>query len=190
MNPTATQLMVVTLADRRTSDLDTQCPDLRAELERHHAACVGWARSCCGWNLAEADDVLQSSYLKVLDGRARFHARSAFKTWLFAVIRKTASEHRRRHVLRQLLPDKLRWPYDDDVRDDPLVALGRSESSTELLRALSRLPRRQRELLHLVFYQELRIEDAAEVLGISVGTARTHYERGKARLRQLLTAGA
>jgi RNA polymerase sigma-70 factor (ECF subfamily) len=37
-----------------------------------------------------------------------------------------------------------------------------------------------------VFYQEMSIAAAAEVLGVSLGTARTHYERGKARLRLLL----
>ena len=41
-------------------------------------------------------------------------------------------------------------------------------------------------MLHLVFYQDLTIADAAEILGVSVGSARTHYERGKAQLRRLL----
>ena len=48
------------------------------------------------------------------------------------------------------------------------------------------LPARQRELLHLVFYHDLSIAEAAGILGVAVGTARTHYERGKARLRQWL----
>jgi len=51
---------------------------------------------------------------------------------------------------------------------------------------LLRLSPRQRELLHLVFYQELTIEEAAGVLGISVGSARVHYERGKAAVRRML----
>jgi RNA polymerase sigma-70 factor (ECF subfamily) len=40
--------------------------------------------------------------------------------------------------------------------------------------------------LHLVFYQDLTIAAAADVLGISLGSARVHYERGKAQLRRHL----
>jgi RNA polymerase sigma-70 factor (ECF subfamily) len=52
--------------------------------------------------------------------------------------------------------------------------------------ALNTLSPRQREVLHLVFYQDLTIAAAADVLGVSVGAARVHYERGKAQLRRLL----
>jgi len=40
-----------------------------------------------------AADVLQIAYLKVLNGKAAFDARSSFKTWLFAVIRRTAADY-------------------------------------------------------------------------------------------------
>jgi RNA polymerase sigma-70 factor (ECF subfamily) len=61
-----------------------------------------------------------------------------------------------------------------------------SENSLALLQALAVLSVRQREVLHLVFYQDLTIGEAAEVLNLNLGTARTHFERGKRQLRKML----
>ncbi|MFQ6046619.1 MAG: RNA polymerase sigma factor [Gemmatimonadales bacterium] len=162
--------------------------DLERELERHHRAARGWALSCCAWDETTAQDVLQASYLKILDGRAKFAGRSSFKTWLFGVIRRTAAEHRRRKLVRRFVPlsrlDAL--PEGPAGEADPETVTARSDESRRLIAALLRLPRRQRELLHLVFYQDLSISEAAAALGVSIGTARTHYERGKRRLRELL----
>jgi RNA polymerase sigma-70 factor (ECF subfamily) len=162
--------------------------DLEAELERHHRAAVGWALSCCGWDRTQADDVLQTSYLKVLEGRATFGGRSAFRTWLFGVIRRTALEQRRRRaVLRLVRLGSVAGPNEPRAAGhDPVAALEHSETTRQLMAALEALPGRQRELLHLVFYEDMSISQAAEVLGVGVGTARTHYERGKRRLRELL----
>jgi RNA polymerase sigma-70 factor (ECF subfamily) len=70
---------------------------------------------------------------------------------------------------------------------DPEALAGEAESSRNLLGALAELPVRQRQVLHLVFYQDLTIEEASRVLNISLGTARTHFERGKRRLREILS---
>lgn len=164
--------------------------DLRAALERHHAECVGWAMACCGFDRSEANDVLQDAYLKVLDGRAVFRGDSAFRTWMFGVVRRTASEHRR-NVLRRLAT-AWREERHDVAWDpaDPGATIDARALAFRLRQALRSLPRRQREVLHLVFDQDLTVEAAAGVMGVSVGSARTHYARGKARLRDLLGGSA
>ncbi|HEX4599847.1 MAG TPA: RNA polymerase sigma factor [Gemmatimonadales bacterium] len=162
--------------------------DLAAQLEQLHAAAFGWALGCCGWDRPVAEDVLQASYLKILEGRARFEERSSFRTWVFGVIRRTAQEARRRAALRRWLPLARLFlgPQEADGRPDPEAALAHAEETARLVGALGRLPPRQRETLHLVFYQDLTIAEAATVLGVTLGTARTHYERGKRALRRLL----
>ena len=160
---------------------------LRSMLEQHHAVSYGWALNCCSRDPVEAEDVLQTVYWKVLDGRARYDGRAAFKTWLFAVIRRTAAGERRRLWLRKLGLTRYERAQDGPVHHDrPAEKMERSEAQAALRDALARLPRRQQEVLHLVFYQDLSVQEAAVAMGVSVGSARTHYERGKARLRETL----
>lgn len=158
---------------------------LEPELDRLHRAAIGWALACCAGDRAAAEDALQASYLKILDGRARFDGRASFRTWLFAVVRRTVAEERRRGALRRLLP-LAALDATPNGQLDPAAALVRAEATRRLEAALKTLSSRQREVLHLVFYQELTIAEAAAVLGVSLGTARTHYDRGKATLKRLL----
>jgi RNA polymerase sigma-70 factor, ECF subfamily len=161
--------------------------ELKALLEQNHASSFGWAMGCCRRDPAEAEDVLQIVYVKVLDGKARFNGTSTFKTWLFAVIRKTASDQRRRGVLRALTMLRAAERGTTTTRTEhPDESTYRAEIQGMFRRALARLPGRQREALELVFYHDLNLQEAATVMGVSLGSARTHYERGKKRLRQML----
>jgi len=162
--------------------------ELKAELETLHSASFGWALNCCRRDRAEAEEVLQTVYLKILEGKACFRGEASLKTWLFAVIRKTAIGEHRKNLLR-----KLRWSDSSEQEtilvsplEQPGVAFEKSETQALFQNALKSLPRRQREALHLVFYQDLSLSEAAIVMGISIGSARQHYERGKKRVREFL----
>jgi RNA polymerase sigma-70 factor, ECF subfamily len=156
--------------------------DLETKLEDLHPASFAWALGCCGRDRTDAEDVLQETYVKVLDGKARFDGRASFKTWLFAVIRMTAASHRRMRWWRDarfVAQSPAPVPDGAESTEHQLV---RSERTAALLRAVSRLARRQREIIELVFNHEMTVEEAAVVAGVSVGTARVHYHRAKQRL--------
>jgi RNA polymerase sigma factor (sigma-70 family) len=157
--------------------------ELKAELEKLHQASFGWALNCCRHNPVDAEEVLQMVYLKILQGKAIYRGDSKLRTWLFAVIWKTAITERRKHLLRSLITITA---TDKQRASQPEVELERSEMQQRFLQALAQLPGRQRETLHLVFYQDLSLSEAAEVMNISIGSARRHYERGKKRLREAL----
>jgi len=159
--------------------------ELQAELEKLHGASFGWALSCCRRDRAEAEEVLQTVYLKILEGKARYRGESSLKTWLFAVIRKTAITELRKRLLRALksiaIPNSTTGL--NSFVAEPAAAFERSEAQQQFQRALERLPARQRQALHLVFYEDLSLREAANVMGVSIGSARQHYERGKKHLR-------
>jgi RNA polymerase sigma factor (sigma-70 family) len=157
--------------------------ELWAALETHHSESFGWALSCCARSSVEADAVLQAVYLKVLAGKARYDGKASFKTWLFAVIRRTAADERRRQILRRILLEQRPALSPTPAVERPDEALHRAELRRLVREALTKLPRRQREVLQLVFYHDLTLAEAAQVMSVSPGSAHTHYDRGKKQMR-------
>lgn len=164
-----------------------QC-ELERALEQLHPESWGWALACCGRERDMAEEVLQNSYLRIISGRARYGGASELKTWVFGVIRLTAREEMRR---RRSWLSRFTSSTDIEAVDSAPVAteiLERADGQMALSKAMTALSPRQRETLQLVFYHDLTVEDAARVMRISAGSARTHYERGKKALARLLEA--
>jgi RNA polymerase sigma-70 factor (ECF subfamily) len=153
--------------------------ETRAEIEKLHPAGFAWSMACCDRNRERAEDVLQASYLKILDGRARFAGRSSFRTFLFGVIRRTAAEERRRIAVTRML-------FGRSMPEEPSGGEGAPDERLAFRTALARLARRQREVLELVFSMGMTVQEAADTLSISAGSARVHYDRGKKRLAAIL----
>ena len=160
---------------------------LIVQLQLLHADAFGWAVSCSAGDRALAEDVLQDAYLKVVGNAAKREGRSALKTWWFGVIRLTALEANRRKRRREsgLLKLMEGWLLPRSTAKQQ-EAVEIDEEVARLRALLGTLPARQAEALHLVFYQDLTLAEAAEVMGVSIGSARQHYDRGKKRMRQLL----
>lgn len=161
-------------------------PELRSQLEHHHADSYGWALACCSQNRELAEDILQTAYLKILQGHARWRGDAAFKTWLFGVIRLTAADERRRFWRRWLGLSRYKLELESAAATLREETGDYSARLDALYLALKRLPLRQREVMHLICYQSLTLQQAAEVMGISLGSARTHYDRAKTKLRSWL----
>lgn len=123
------------------------------------------------------------AYLAIVEGEARFGGQSSLRTWLFSVIRNLAGSRwrRARRSLEGLARIAAFAPHAEPFETPVMPA-----ESARILDTLHALPKRQHEVLDLVFYRDLSISEAAEVLGVSLGTARMHYERGKAALRARL----
>ncbi|WP_237390293.1 RNA polymerase sigma factor [Fulvivirga sediminis] len=142
-----------------------------------HKEAFLWARQCCFYDSDTANEVLQQVYLKVLEGRAKYRGNSTVKTWLFSVVKYTAIDLLKKESKFSSL----------DMADISRLPNDTSETETENYEALLKLlPERQQEVLLLVFYHNLTLEEVAEVLNVSLGTVRTHYDRGKKKLKELI----
>lgn len=140
-------------------------------LRQHHQEAYSWALQCCFHREEEAKDVLQTVYLKVLEGKARFGEKSSPKTWLFSVIKYTAIEYLKQLPLTMEVMDTWEEETEEELYYDSLIR---------------KLPERQQQVLLLVFYHNQTLEEVAQILDISIGSVRTHYDRGKKRLKELI----
>jgi RNA polymerase sigma-70 factor (ECF subfamily) len=145
-------------------------------LKSHHREAYLWARQCCSFQDELAKDVLQQAYLKILEGKTTLKDESKSKTWLFSIIRYTAIDELRK--AGKIIP--LSTEYDP-------IQINEEVDSTDYEAIIQLLPEMQREVILMVFYHQMTIAQSAEILQIAVGTARTHYERGKKKLKELIT---
>jgi len=149
--------------------------ELEQLLKNHHRDAFLWARQCCLYDEEDAKEVLQIVYLKIYERKAAFRQESTFKTWLFSVIRFTASDYLKRKPSFEPL-DHLRLAEDDSEEQVTL----------NYQKLLDMLPDRQQKVLLLSFYHGMTLTEIAGVLDVHIGTVRTHYQRGKETLRQLI----
>lgn len=100
--------------------------DLDEELGRHHRAAFGWALACCRWDRNVAEDVLQTSYLKIVDGRARFAGQSEFRTCIRAEFERQAKVGGSSSSAVQSASDQLRTIEASVARIEADLARGES----------------------------------------------------------------
>jgi RNA polymerase sigma factor (sigma-70 family) len=167
----------------------------RRELEALHGGALRWALSLTDGHRQQAEDVMQQAYLLMLEGRARFDGRSSLKTWVYAVVRNVARQERRKagrwlSILRRQAPLEevrtARLDGSEALAGESAADLVGMQDADFLARALEVLSARQRQVLALVIDADLTLAEVAGVLGISIGSVRTHYHRGKEQIRSWL----
>ena len=132
-------------------------------------------------------EIVQQSYLQVVEGRADLLRADDPAAFLFGVARRVAaSRRRRRSIWGRILRLELSRTSTAATTTDPESAAGKNEQARRVREAMERLTGRQQELVELVFVHDMTIEQAARVLDLSLGTARTHYHRAKQKLARML----
>jgi RNA polymerase sigma-70 factor (ECF subfamily) len=136
---------------------------------------------------AEADDLVQETYLRAFRFETRFQPGTHLRAWLFQILRNTfltfyRIREREAAVAEDGVPD---WdvPMFHDAPED---TGGVMEVHTDLERALHRLPEEFRTVLLLAEVEGLPLEDVARVMSCPVGTVKSRIFRAKERLRTLL----
>lgn len=133
---------------------------------------------------AASEDLLAETWLQAFAARRTFDpARGSARGWLFGVAHNVLAQHLRRAGRQEPAPGP-------DVTDPWQVVDQRLDAAAmapALRRALAELPPEERELLLLIGWEQLTPTEAAAVVGIPAGTARSRLHRARGRLRDRLT---
>ena len=123
-----------------------------------------------------ADDLTQETYLRAFRSLPAFEGRASARTWLFGIARRTCADHIRSLLRRRrLLNRAAAFENGEQAGGDPSGWV----SATELLRLLSTA---QREAFVLTQVLGLSYEEAAQSLGVPIGTIRSRVARARAEL--------
>jgi RNA polymerase sigma-70 factor (sigma-E family) len=133
------------------------------------------------WDEREAEDLVQECLFKVARRWPRVQRMDQPRAYARRILVNLAIDGGRARTRRRLELAPTSGPREPTA--DPLGALA---DRAELLDALAQLPRRQRAVLVLRYFNDLSEAEAASVLGCSTGTVKSSASRGLARLRQAL----
>ncbi len=153
--------------------------ELGTLFERHHVPLFQFFCRVTGSRTA-ADDLVQDVFFRILKYRGTFRDEGRFRAWMFHIARNARVDYFRKRGPQEQV-DELR-PSDTPF---PGEQLERDENSALLERVLSQLPEEKRELLVLARYQELKYEEIAELLEVSVGAVKVRVHRAVKDLRNI-----
>lgn len=138
---------------------------------------------------ADADDLAQDALVKVYKSLRSFRFQSAFKTWLYALVRNVfldavRSRAGRERSLEEPLPeDHAQVPSTTELADE---GMARAEERRRMWYALRGLPPEFRTVVVLFDVEGHTYEEVAAIEGVPMGTVKSRLSRGRALLKELL----
>jgi RNA polymerase sigma factor (sigma-70 family) len=128
---------------------------------------------------AQADDLVHDALVRALEHQGSLRAGTNLRTWLMTVLHNAFIDGQRRRQVEARYADTLESMTDGAVppAQDSHVRLA------QIREAFGRLPEEQRAALHLVTIEGMAYQEAADVLGIPIGTLMSRLGRARAALR-------
>ncbi|WP_114944081.1 RNA polymerase sigma factor [Microvirga calopogonii] len=133
-----------------------------------------------------ADDLVQGACERALANAESWTPGTKFDAWMFRILRNHWIDHLRR-MRTEGMPEDLSQQTQliGDQGEGPVLS---RLVLSEVQRAIDNLPQEQREVLLLVCAEELSYREAADVLGVPIGTVMSRLARARKRLMELTAA--
>ena len=141
---------------------------------------LGWCARLGGPKV-DHEDAAHDVLIVMLDRLDSLRDPSRFSSWLFGITRRVLAKHRRQAWVKRWVPGL--QPELADPEATPFHRYRLSETSRRVQQALEQLPPAQREVLVLCDLEERTDLEAAELLGIPLGTVKSRLRLGRRKFR-------
>jgi len=142
-----------------------------------------------------AEDAFQAAFLQVHLKCQQYEPGRAVRPWLYTIATNQAIDAQRRSRRHRMVSLDRAGPKEgEDVgklldfltskEPTPTAQIGAAEQSAWLHETVEQLPPALRDVIHLVYFQELKYREAAEVLNIPVGTVKSRVHAAVAKLNE------
>jgi RNA polymerase sigma-70 factor (ECF subfamily) len=159
--------------------------------DRYAPVLLGLSMRYCG-NRADAEDVLQDSFIKILSGIDAFTERpdSSFEGWMKRITVNTALNFlRERSKINKLLEsDSIQEQWTEQEEEEiSLAGLAGLLHKDEILRMICDLPHGYRTVFNMFVFEEYSHKDIADLLNCSESTSKSQLFKARAILRKKVT---
>lgn len=137
----------------------------------------------------DVEDLIQRTFLAVLEARDRFAGASSFKTWVLGIAHNLLCEHYRGQRRGGGPAIDLSEISVRDLCAGPSTLLGRRRDEQALLEALRAIPFESQVILELYYWEKWSGPEVGEFFGIPENTARSRLRRAKEVLMAALREG-
>jgi RNA polymerase sigma-70 factor (ECF subfamily) len=139
-------------------------------------------------NTAAAEDIVQEAFVKAYRNLRRFRGDSSVYTWLYRIAVNTAHNHLRRERRAGRVDFEEVAPVIAAKDPNPADRAADSELGEAIDGAIQRLPRRQREVFILHYFERMTHREIAEVLGVTEGAVKASFFHAIRKLKGALQA--
>jgi len=158
------------------------------ELVNRHQSNLRYSmRQLTDWNEALADDLVQDAFVQAFKQLHKFRNKAKFSSWLYRIGYNTFLQHVRK---KQLVTESI----DDQplAANDSLISNNDGDVESDLhqkvAKLLSQIEPERRSVLHLFLHRQHTQQEISDIMGIPLGSVKTHISRGRKALQSNLHA--
>ncbi len=137
-------------------------------------------------NKEEAEDVAQEIFVKVFKALPKFKHKAKFSTWVYRIAYNECISHLRKQKISTVSVDHVSQNYMDTERNNTGNWQEAEFKSKMLHRALNHLPETDRGLVHFFYFDNLSVNEIAQITGLSVSNVKTKMFRIRKKLYEEL----